>query len=104
MSPTKGFNKKGFGLLSGSGSIEITAFPPDKSTGNVNPEGAFTFEEQYEPSRLYGSCVLYTTWAETTGVTIQGYARNDDGTLNCDEDINNGGNLTVNGTLTNVVP
>ena len=40
ISPTNGFNKNGFGLLSGSGSIEITAFPPDKSVGKVKPAGA----------------------------------------------------------------
>ena len=41
MFPTNGFNKNGKGLLSGKGSTEITAAPPDKLVGKVNPVGAF---------------------------------------------------------------
>ena len=38
--PTNGFRVYGAGLSSGYGSIEITATPPAKLIGKLNPEGA----------------------------------------------------------------
>ena len=55
-----------------------------------NPEGSFTFQSQFNPNIFYGSCVMFTKWAETTGVDIYGYERNDQGVLQCDSPLTNG--------------
>ena len=40
IAPTKGLSVKGAALLSGTGSIDITAVPPAKSVGKLSPLGA----------------------------------------------------------------
>ena len=42
--PIRGFKRKGAGLLSGKGSIVITAIPPARLVGKVVPAGAFVIK------------------------------------------------------------
>ena len=49
-----------------------------------NPEGVFPLNEQFDINKQYAHCVMFTEWASTTGVPINGYLRNSAGDLDCD--------------------